>query len=79
MFMVPDAVSGLTAVIFTSINPLLPLWYVTVWGFAYKQNTSLYKSLELLTKSSNMSAYGMIPHSDIAPERHSTAVPAPNK
>ena len=77
LVVVTDAVSGLTTAIFTFKHcPPPPLWYIRVWAW-HINKISLYVSPQL-TKSSNVSAYE-IPHSDIAPEKHTTAVPAPNK
>lgn len=78
LVVVTDAGSGLTTAIFTS-NTSLTLWNIKVWYWHIKQNICMCKSLVQFTKSCNVSAYEMIPHSDIAPERHTMTVPAPNK
>lgn len=79
LLVVTDAVSGLTTAIFISNMSLLSLWNIRVRSLTYKQSMCICKSLAQFTKSCNMSAYEMIPCSDIAPERHTMTVPAPNK
>lgn len=76
LVVVTDAVSGLATAIFTFNTPLLPLWYIRVW--AWHTNKASVYVIPWFTKSSNVSAYE-ISHSQIAPEKHTMAVPAPNK
>lgn len=76
LVVVTDAVSGLTMAIFT-FAPQPPSFPACI--LVYEQNKRICKSLTQFTKSSNAFACEPILCSDIAQERHTTAVPAPNK
>lgn len=76
LVVVTDAVSGLTTAIFTSNTPRSPLVYQGL-SLTHKQKIRVCKSL--VHQIQQCVHYYEIPHSEIAPEKHTTAVPAPNK